>query len=206
MFLMKDSLPNLKNNLRILHAAAGAPNVDVWIDGKPSLQNLSFAEITDYMQFSPGKYEIQIYLAGSSDNPLYSDSIELLPNVTETLCICLLESSISIFRLKDVSTTSDDIKSYLRFIDLSPNSPLLSLSIPNGESIFNGVEYLETTGYYPLSSGIYTFELTATQAPDFRYYINALDLNDGSFHTLFIIGLIDSDKPKLGSLFVKDGI
>ena len=206
MLPMKDSLPKLKTFVRILHSAAGANAVDIYASGNPLAMNISFGDITNYVELSPGKYNIQIYAAGTYDTPLYSEELEMVPTITETLCLSLLESSLSFFRLKDVSATSNDIKSYLRFINLSPNAPLLSLSLPNGDTLFNGVEYLETTGYYPLSAGIYNFEISATSASALHYFISDIDLEDGLFHTLYIIGLVDSQKPRLGSLFVQDGI
>ncbi|MGG7176641.1 DUF4397 domain-containing protein [Clostridium paraputrificum] len=201
---MNDSLPRLKGTVRMLHAAAGAPNVDIYSNGNPIAMNLAFGKATDYKDFSPGKNKIQIYTAGTYDNPIYSEDIEIMPNDIVTISIALLESDISLFTLKDGTSTGNPQQSFLRFINLSTNAPLLTLSLPNGDTLFNGVEYLETTGYYNLSPGIYDFLLTATGASALRFFIKQINLRPGSFHTLYIIGLLNNT-PRLGSLFLKDG-
>lgn len=94
---------------------------------------------------------------------------------------------------------------FLRFIHLSPNSPLISLSLSNDEILFNNVEYLETTGYYPLSPAIYDFKVTFSSFAGLIKYINDKKLTNGRFYTIYIIGLLNKE-PKLGYLLVEDGI
>ena len=204
MFLMNNTLPNLRSTVRFLHAATGTEEVDLYANGELLASKVSFSDITGYLELAPGKYEIQIFKSGTYDTPVFSDDITLLPNELSTICVCLLESNLILFTLKDGTTNKNTSDNFLRFINLSPTAPLLTLSLPGGDTLFNGVEYLETTGYTPLSAGIYNFLLTATDASAFRYYIKDLDLKPGNFHTLYIIGQVDSD-PKLGSLFVQDG-
>ncbi|NLK93818.1 MAG: DUF4397 domain-containing protein [Clostridiales bacterium] len=205
MFLFRESLPDLKSDVRFFHAAPGAPNIDLYANGNLIISNLAFSKYTDYRKISPGKYSINIYKSGTYDDPILSTDIELLPNTTLTISLILLESKLELFKLKDLLSTYNKELTYLRFINFSPTSPLLSLSLPNGDNIFNAVEYLETTGYSNLSAGIYDFEVTATGDTLFKKNINSLDLENNTFHTIYIVGLID-DKPKLGYVFLKDGI
>ena len=205
MFLMNDSLPRLKGTARILHAAAGISNIDIYSNGSPIASNLAFGKVTNYTDFSLGQNKIQIYKTGTYDNPIYSENIEIMPNDIITISVVLLESDISLFTLKDSISTKTPNQSFLRFINLSTNAPLLTLSLPNGDTLFNGVEYLETTGYYNLSPGIYNFLLTATDASALRFFINEINLKPSYFHTLYIIGIVNST-PRFGSLFLKDGL
>ena len=103
-----------------------------------------------------------------------------------------------------VYNTQPSISSNLRFINLSPNSPLLSLSVTTGTTLFNGVEYLETTNYYQLSARIYDFVLSSSTDSSFRKYIQNSNLEQSDFYTLYIIGLVN-ETPRLGSLFLRDG-
>ena len=206
MLLFRESLPSLSGSLRLFHAAANAPSVDVYSNGSLISENLSFGMMTDYMDFPVGNYEIQVYNSGTYDNPLYSETIEIIPNEIVTLNLILLESTLSIFSLKDASSSSSTGPlSFLRFINLSPNAPLLTLSLPNDEKLFNSVEYLETTGYYTLSPGIYNFLLTASEASFAEKFINDLNLRSSSFHTIYVIGLIDKLQPPFGYYFANDG-
>lgn len=205
MFLFRDSLPDMKGKIRLLHAAAGAKAIDIYVDGNILATNLDFGEITSYQDISPGKHEFKIFATGKSTNPLFTDTYEIIPNEIVTMSAVLLESTLTLFALKDNPPKGIQSLAYLRFINFSPNSPLLTLSLPGGDTLFNGVEYLETTGFYPLSAGLYNFIMTATNDPSFKKFINDIQLEPDSDHTIFVIGLVD-DKPQLGFLITDDKI
>ena len=107
-----------------------------------------------------------------------------------------------IFSISQVSISN----SFLRFINFSPDSPLLTLSLSNEEAIFSGVQYIENTRYVKLKPGLYDFLLTETEAEEgFKKFISSKTLKKGHFYTIYIIGQIYGN-PKLGYLFLEDGI
>lgn len=201
----RDTLPNLKSNIRILNAAAGGGSYDIYGNGNIIAKNINFAKISDYTEVEPGSYDIEIFKAGTYDTPLSSERVEVLPRSTITICIIIQEDALLTLKLKDAARNYTPPMTNIRFINLSPNAPLLSLSLANGDTLFNCVEYLEETKYYSLSSGIYDFLLTATNDSSFRRFLKDLDLSVDNFHTIYILGLID-ESPRLGYLFVKDGV
>lgn len=199
------SLPRIETSVRILHAVPNAPNVDIYLNGSLIASNLAFGNISKYMQISPGEYEFQLYPTGTYDKPLLSQNIQLISNSNYTVSIVTLANNLFLFRLKDDNVPSSKSQSLLRFINLSSNAPLLSLALPNGVTLFNEAEYLETTGYYQLSPGIYNFEILLGSSQITTKYINNITLDGGKFYTIYIIGLFN-DKPPLGYLFVDDAI
>ncbi|MCI9303120.1 MAG: DUF4397 domain-containing protein [Clostridium sp.] len=199
------SLPRIETSVRILHAVPNAPNVDIYLNGSLIASNLAFGKISEYMQISPGEYEFQLYPTGTYDKPLLSQNIQLISNSNYTVSIVTLANNLFLFRLKDDNVPSSKSQSLLRFINLSSNAPLLSLALPNGVTLFNEAEYLETTGYYQLSPGIYNFEILLGSSQITTKYINNITLDGGKFYTIYIIGLF-KDKPPLGYLFVDDAI
>lgn len=205
MFSFNNSLPNLKANIRFLNAAAGGPSLDIYANGNLLSKNIGFSNISNYNELSPGNYKVEMFNTGTYDNPLFSETLTLTPNSVLTLCLILDESNIETLKINDSYTGKNPSDTNIRFINLSPNAPLLSLSLPNGTTLFNGVEYLETTNYYQLSPGIYDFLLTATNDASFRRFIRNLDLRSDLLHTIYIIGLTDIS-PQLGYLYVKDGV
>lgn len=199
------SLPRIETSVRILHAVPNAPNVDIYLNGSLIASNLAFGKISEYMQISPGEYEFRLYPTGTYDKPLLSQNIQLISNSNYTVSIVTLANNLFLFRLKDDNVPSSKSQSLLRFINLSSNAPLLSLALPNGVTLFNEAEYLETTGYYQLSPGIYNFEILLGSSQITTKYINNITLDGGKFYTIYIIGLFN-DKPPLGYLFVDDAI
>ncbi len=205
--LFRQNLPNLQSKIRFIHAVPSAPAVDVYLSGMPMGKSLGFSDITCYENISPGSYELQLYKSGTYDKALITKEVDILPNSSSTTSIVTLGGALDIFTLNDASV-KDKVKigsAFLRFIHLSPNAPLVSLALSNDAVLFNNVEYLETTGYYPLSQAIYDFKVTFSSFSGLFKYINDRKLANGKFYTIYIIGLLNRN-PKLGYLLVEDGI
>ena len=203
--MFRASLPNLTSQIRILHAAAGAPNIDIYANGKMIVDNLSFSDITNYITVEPDNYKIEVYESGKKDTPISSEDIVLLPQTYSTSSMVLDESSLVTFTLIDGKVTKNTKAANLRFINLSTDSNLISLKLPNGKTLFNDVEYLETTNYYELSAGNYDFILSIQESSNYstNKIINNLSLASNKFYTLYIIGLLDGN-PQIGYLLTID--
>ena len=197
------SLPRVDTSVRIIHAVPNAPNVDVYVNGSLLTSNLAFGKISKYITLTSGEYEFQLFVTGTYDKPLLSQTIPLIANANYTVSIVTLANNLFLFRLKYDNIPLNKSQAFLRFINLSSNAPLLSLSLPNGIVLFNGAEYLETTGYYQLSSGIYNFEVLLGSSEITTKYIKNITLDGGKLYTIYIIGLFNG-KPPLGYLLVDD--
>lgn len=202
--LFSKNLPNLQSKIRILHAIPSEQAVDIYLTGNRMGENLVFSDITCYENISSDSYEVQIYSAGTYARPLFSKTIEILPNTTSTISIVSLNNNIDIFVLNDASVEGELTSCFLRFIHLSPNAPLLTLSLPNNTILFGNVEYLEKTGYYPLSPAIYDFKFSFSAIIGLSRYISQKTLRNGKFYTIYIIGLVNKE-PNMGYLMVEDG-
>lgn len=203
MNILNRNLPILDSNIRILHAVPTAGAVDIYANGNLINPSISFGSISEYKELSPGSYEFQIFKAGTYDNPLLTQDLTIFPNSNYTISVVTLQGNLYLLRLKDDNVPSTKISTFLRFINLSPNAPLLSLSLPNNIELFNSVEYVETTGYYMLSSGIYNLQVTIASTDIISKYIKNISFDNGKFYTIYIIGLFN-DKPPLGYLLTID--
>ena len=197
------SLPPIEPSIRILHAVPTAPNVDVYLNGSLITSNLAFGKISKYSQLSSGEYEFQLFKAGTYVKPLLSQNIQLIANANYTVSIVTLANALYLFRLKDDNVPVTKSQAFLRFINLSSNAPLLSLALPNGVTLFNEAEYLETTSYYQLSPGIYNFEVLFASSDVTAKYIKNITLVGGKFYTIYILGVFNG-KPVIGYLLTED--
>lgn len=200
-----NSMPNLNCNIRFFNAAPTS-NIDIYLNDKIISKSLVFSKITKYKIFPAGEYELKIYDSNNSSKLLFSEDVVFLPQSTLTLSAIILESSLSIFTLTDGLTLPNIQNGYLRFINFSPDSPLLTLSLSNENILFNDVQYIESTNYTKLTKGTYDFLLSLTESPEgFKKYISNIKINKGFFYTIYIIGQFDGE-PKLGYYLTKDGI
>lgn len=202
MTYQRVNIPDNNSSFRILHAVPNAPNVDVYANGSLLISNLSFSSISNYLKLPSGSYELQVYKTGLYDTPLATQNIQLAPNANYTISVVTL-GKLFLFKLRDASIATTPDSSYLRFMNLSQSAPLLNLKLPTGTQLFNSVEYLETTGYYITSPGIYNFKVDASGSTAISKNITNLTLDGGKLYTIYILGVFNG-KPPLGYLFVED--
>ena len=202
MTYIRLNTPDVNSSIRILHAVPNAPNIDVYANGSLILSDLSFSSISNYLILSPGTYELQVYRSGFYDTPLATQSVQLAPSANYTISVVTL-GGLFLFKLRDASIATSTEYTYLRFMNLSQSAPLLNLDLPNGNELFTAVEYLETTGYYTTSPGIYNFRVESTGGIALNKNIKNLTLEGGKLYTIYILGIFNGNPP-LGYLFVED--
>lgn len=203
MNFFRESSKGSKSNVRFLHAVGNAPNVDVYINGAIISENLAFSKLSQYNTLSSGDYDIEIFSTGTSDSPLLTRNITLSPGSSYTIPIVTVDNELYLFRIKDNEITNNNDSAFLRLINLSPNSPLLSLTSSNNNGLFDEAEYLETSRYYPLEEGVYNFKLIILPKESISKNIRNINLQSERFYTIYILGLYNSTPP-LGYLFVED--
>lgn len=205
MFLFRETLPNLKGYVRFINATPDAPSVDIYFDDKKLFSDLSFGNVTNYFSLVPKTYSVKLYETGTNRKPIITETFEIKPNSGSTVNITFENNEIAFFSMDDSNKNINPLLSYVRFINLAPTAPLLSLRLPDedGRVLFNEASYLETNEYYPLSPGIYNF-IVSTSDGNFLKYISNIELTRNLFITIYMIGLYNQ-RPPLGYILVKDG-
>ncbi|MDR5586584.1 MULTISPECIES: DUF4397 domain-containing protein [Clostridium] len=201
MFLFRNSLPDIESNVRFIHAIPESLSVDIYANDKPLYSNISFGEVSNYINIAPGKYDIKLYKAYTYDTPLISKTIEILPLSYSTINITYENKEVAFFKLDDGEFEANPLLSYVRFINLSPNLSGISLSLPDGPLLFDEIPYLETTDYYPVSPGIYNF--VVSDKNNFSKFISNINLEKNMFITIYIVGIFN-DTPRIGYILTKD--
>lgn len=206
MILFDEYLPRIttNGNVRFIHAVPDAPNVDLYANNNLIYSDLAFGNVTNYITLEPNTYTIQIYKSGTRTNPVISESVTIDANSIQTVAITYEDKEIAFFTLDDSEPLTNPLLSFVRFINLSPDSKPLSLRLPVGTVMFNESPYLETNSYYPLSPGIYNFVLDSSDGK-LEKYINNVRLRPKSFVTIYIIGLVNGS-PRIGYILTKDGL
>ena len=204
MFLFRSSLPKIKGYVRFIHAIPNAPSVDIYLDDKIIFSGLSFGNVTNYIEVTPETYSVQLFRAGTHTKPFIKEPLIVTPNSMSTINITYENNEIAFFSIDDTHTNSNPLLSYVRFINVAPSAPLLSLSIPDNRVLFNETSYLETNNYYPISPGIYNF-IVSTSDGNFSKYISNVKLDKNLYITIYMLGLYDKNPP-LGYILLRDDL
>ena len=135
-------------------------------------------------------------LALDSDKNIYEEALSVFEELLN------IEERLSSLEIKMNEPYDENNASYHEKL-IKDYTTLQDIYSHKGGYVYK--EYLETTGYYQLSAGIYNFEVLLGSSQITTKYIKNITLNNNSFHTIYIIGIFN-DKPPLGYLFVDDEI
>ena len=190
--------------IRLLHASPDAPPVDIYANGNSIARNLSYKNFTQYLKVAAGLYNIKVFPAGRTDNPVINASLEIPAKSIFTVAAIGKLANIGLLPILEPLQAANPGFAMVRFAHLSPTAPAVDITLPNGQRLFKDVEYKEVSGYIPVRPGTYTLQArpTGTQAialtvPNTRFLPNRL-------YTVYAVGDVDGTPP-LQVLIPMDG-
>jgi hypothetical protein len=190
--------------IRVLHSSPDAPAVDVYTNGNLIARGLSYRQFTPYLPVPPGNYQVEVFRAGTNQNPLVSTAVTVPSRSIATVAATGMLNDLSLFTVPDLPTAKQPGKVNIRFVHLSPNTPRVDITLPNGTKIFSNVGYRETTPYLPVDPGNYTLEARLAGTSQVALYVPNINLRPDRFYTVYAIGL-SSGNPPLQVLIPLDG-
>lgn len=180
--------PNQGNSLvRIFHAAPQAPAVDVYIDGKPFVKNISYKEFSKYANVPKGIDKITLYVAGNDTQPVLEQDLDINAGSIFTMAITGNLDNLSVVPLEEsIEQMPSRDNTIVRFVHLSPNAP--DINILNGDSqLVEELEFREFSDYLPLPFGEYNFKVQNSETGKILGGIN-VTLNGNRIYSIYIIG------------------
>lgn len=185
---------NAGADVRVVHAVADAPNVDVTLNdaAQPQIPNLAFPTATGYLNLDAAEYSVDVAAAGGS--PVV---IENAPLVLENA------TSYSVYAVGELSTiglqvlTEDRRRvttaAQVQLVHAAPSAGNVDIYVTGTDDIsaadpvftdipFNAEE-LVSTGNVPLMPGDYVVTVTATGTQDIAIQTPVLTLEGGGIYT-----------------------
>ncbi|MEJ8553288.1 DUF4397 domain-containing protein [Tepidibacter sp. Z1-5] len=192
------------SHIRVLHASPDAPPVDVYANNNLIAKNIPYKGFTSYISVAPGNYLISVFVSGTTKNPVLVKNIQI-PN--DTIATVTATGYISDLDLLPIVESVEPIptnKTMIRFVHLSPNTPNVDITLPNGTVLFEDVEYEEVTEYIPVPPENYTIEVKVAETEQTALIVPNINLRPNRFYSIYAVGFLD-DKPPLQVLIPLDG-
>lgn len=185
---------NAGADVRVVHAVADAPNVDVTLNdaAQPQIPNLAFPTATGYLNLDAAEYSVDVAAAGGS--PVV---IENAPLVLENA------TSYSVYAVGELSTIGLQVlteerrrvttAAQVQLVHAAPSAGNVDIYVTETDDIsaadpaftdipFNAEE-LVSTGNVPLMPGDYVVTVTATGTQDIAIQTPVLTLEGGGIYT-----------------------
>ncbi|MBM7870151.1 hypothetical protein JOC70_001621 [Clostridium pascui] len=189
--------------VRVLHAAPGAPIVDIYANDNLIIKRIRYQQFTPYFQLPAGRYNIKIYPSGTKINPILNSEVNIPSNMIFTVAAIGNLPNIELYAVPDVATINQS-KTLIKFVHLSPNTPNIDIALSNGTKLFGDIGYKDTTNYITVNPSTYTIQARPTGAQNVILTVPNIRLKPNRSYTIYIVGLTGGD-PLIQVLIPLDG-
>ena len=187
-------------------------SVDIYIDCELLVEDLGFGQLTDYFTVKPCTYCIKIFPSGkqkgkTGDCPIAEINLTVCPKSAMTIAIvCTCSGVLGIQELYDpCGRARNRCKAYVRFVNLSPNSPSLDVSVAGGTILFRSVAFTARTRYVPVDPGMYVLQLKPAGSNQTGLAMQPVTLDRAALSTVYAVGFAGGTPP-LDIVVSTDGV
>ena len=190
--------------IRFLNANASIGPVDVYVNDKLLLSGLSYQEFTEYMKVLPGYYRVTVFKAGTKENPLNISRINIISGRIYTAALVGTDEDVAWELIVDNRRTLNPNIAYIRFIQISPNAPLIDVYVDD-RLVISDLDYREVSRYLALAPGEHTIKLKVAMSGRLLLVDPSMILKGGRSYTVYIVGNMN-EHPGLQVLIPLEGV
>lgn len=157
-----------------------------------------------YTQQIAGNYDVKFTIAGRGES-IYSKSVNLTQNNFNTFFLVGSPNSFDgVFTVDDLKATSTT-QAFVRFVNLSPDAPALTLGTTGGAAIGTSQAFKGVGNFVPVATGAQSFELKDNSSV-IRATLTGVNLVANGYYTVIARGLVtpvgSADLPLAAQLIV----
>jgi hypothetical protein len=173
--------------LRVIHAAAGGPGVDVYLNGQAVMQsNDFFSEDTETL--TSGEHDLLVTLEGeSTDNVIVGKRFFATDDDVYSLVLIGSGSNVRGLLLKDRTSAPEPDEARVRIIHASDKLGAVNVAIADNEPFLQGAVF-GSSNYVDVPPGTYSFDLSASDSGADLLRTLDLTFNAGWTYTLVVTG------------------
>lgn len=179
--------------VRVVNASPGLGTYNVYAN-EQIMNNITsaipFGGTIAYKTFSPGKHTFKFTTAGSITS-LFTKEISVNANEVSSYYLIgkpgQLDGLLVFDANQDVSLST---KSFIRFINLSPDAPALDLNIVGAANVTTNKAYKAYSNYAEVEAKKYSFEIKDSATGVVKATLTDVDFAAGRYYTIIARGLV----------------
>jgi hypothetical protein len=179
--------------LTVIQASPDEPQLDAYLDNdKINADPISFGDGISYLRAYTGVRNA-IFNNHATMAKIFSDTIRLSQNVAYSLFLANKPTQPEIVLITDSLTRPDIGTATVRFINLSPDAPAVSLAVEGSQVLATNIPYKGHTAFIPVTGNLnYTFEIRQGTTNTVLATLPNVILYTGSVYTIWFGGLAAS--------------
>lgn len=177
---------------RFGHFAPSTSTVDVWVDGAPFAEGVSFKNVSGYAPLPSGLHRFEVRPAG---DPAAAPLIDVEATVPDggaiTVGAVTTRQGVATQVYDDQLTAPPSGASLVRFIHATPDVAAVDVEVVGGPVLATNVPYPQATEYQPITPGRYDVDVRTTGTADVLLRVSGWSIDAGSQSTIVIIRGLD---------------
>jgi hypothetical protein len=148
--------------IRIVHAAPGTAEADIYLHDSPIVQGLTFGTATEFIAVPESDdHNLQVTAAGGApgDGDLLGDELDFDDRSAYEVVITGNPDDLEIKTAKLDLSPLPDGQARVRFIHASPDAEGVDVALADGATLFEGVDYRDITDNSTIDAGTYSLQL-----------------------------------------------
>jgi hypothetical protein len=161
--------------------------VDVYVNNRLVVSNLSYEDFTNYLTAYPGSYQVTLYPTGAKSEPVLDARVVLKPNEVYTAAVVGTPADVGLEVIDDVVRAENARNAYMRFSNLSVDSGEVDVYVGD-VLVVERLGYLELTEYLELKGGKHTMKVVVADTGERVVSHPNLQLIGGNYYMTYVVG------------------
>ena len=192
-----DEMDDHDAGVRVAHLSPDAPNVDVWVDGEPTLEDVPYRAVSDYLELPPETYDVMITAAGDADTVVFDDEVEVGDGDYTVAALGELAEENQPFEPAvledDLSDPGEDAR--VRLVHASPDAPAVDVTVGDGETVLVEDAAFGDAAAVEVAPDAYTLEVRPATEDNDGDVVATFDVEPeaGTVYSAFAVGYLEPD-------------
>lgn len=190
----EDPLPaTTKSKVRVIHAAADAPAVNVTVDNATAITNLQYRSASGYAEVTSGQRDIKVIAPSLSNAEVFGGKIPFAENANYTIFAIGPVTGGKIFTvLSNDMNTPVAGKTKIRFAHMSPDAPTVDIRTADGTPLFANAASKTVSPYLEATPGSISLKVTTPGGATTLFEFEPITVAAGQVFTAVAMGTVDA--------------
>ncbi len=184
--------------LRFVNASPTLGTYNIYLDNKMlNTMAIPFGGTISYSPFVFGKHTVK-YTTATNTQAILTKEITLTGNKIHSLYLVDKGDNLDALLVVDDATVTSTTKAFVKFINLSPDAPALSLDIAEGANLFASKTYKTGTEFIQVDPKTYKFNIKDSATGAVKTTLNDIEFVAGRYYTIISRGMLNpgaNDQP-----------
>jgi hypothetical protein len=132
--------PTDQAQVRVAHLSPDAPDVDVWVDGDLTLEDVAFGDFSGYLELASGDHQVQVTQANTTMPFVLDETVTVEAGRSYTVAATGALASLQATILQDDLQPTPG-QAEVRFVHASPDAPNVDITLLDGTPLFTDVAF-----------------------------------------------------------------